>query len=417
MKVLWLTNVLPKFLSKKIGGKTISNLGWLDYSAEMLIEKTDVELFVLYPYSENVKGIVDGIGYETFPERYSTKRDDIALSAIFVDFLKRTTPDVIHIHGTEYYHTVAMAKAAAELGMLERTVVSIQGLVSVIAEHYTAGLPHRATKKYTFRDFLKHENILGQRKGFIIRGKAEIDALKIIPNVIGRTEWDKACTYHINPKRRYYLCNETLRKNFYDGVWSLDSCEKHSIFVSQSSYSIKALHQVVEALPMILKQYPDAKIYVTGLDVFRRKWYRINAYHKYLRDRIKKLGLRDKVIFLGTLDEEKMKARFLNSHVFVMSSSIENSPNSLGEAMLLGVPSIAADVGGVSSVFTHGSDGFIYPFDAPYMLAYYACRIFSENDTANALSENSKKHANVTHDPENNVNVLTQIYSDLKVKS
>ena len=414
MKILWLTNVLPKFLSKKIGGKTISNLGWLDYSAEKLMENNEIELCIIYPAEEKTSGTADGIYYETFPKIYSMKRNDATLSKIFIEIINRLSPDVIHIHGTEYYHSVAMAKASEKLGLLDRTVISIQGLVSVYAEHYTAGLPYRTTKKYTFRDFLKHENILGQKKSFEVRGKAEIEALKIVPNVIGRTEWDKACTYQINPERKYYFCNETLRKNFYEGTWCLESCEKHSIFVSQSSYSIKALHQVVEAMPMILKQYPDAKIYVTGGSVFKKKWYKINSYHKYLRDRIKKLGLKEKVLFLGTLGEEQMKAAFLNSHVFVMPSSIENSPNSLGEAMLLGTPSVAADVGGISSVFTHGKDGYLYPFDAPYMLAYFVCKVFSDDSLAAQISANAKKHALITHNPDLNCRTIREIYSVLK---
>ena len=414
MKILWLTNILPRFLAKRMDAKTISNLGWLDYSAEKLLENSDIDLYVVYPDDVQTSGTVDGINYESFPKRYSLRRNDSALAEIFSHIIEKIDPDIIHIHGTEYYHTLAMAKAVVAQKREAQTVVSIQGLVSVIADHYTAGLPHGVTKKYTFRDLLKRENILGQRKGFVTRGKAEIEALRMIPNVIGRTEWDKACTYHINPTRKYYLCNETLRKIFYDGEWSLDKCEKHSIFVSQSSYAIKALHQVIEALPIILKDYPDAKIYVTGGDVFKRKWYKINSYHKYLRDRIKKLGLQGKVVFLGTLNEDKMKERFIRSHVFVMSSSIENSPNSLGEAMMLGVPSIASDVGGVSSIFTHERDGFMYPFDAPYMLAYYTCRIFSDSDIANKFSQNAKLHAQKTHDCVENARVLYDIYQELR---
>ena len=37
---------------------------------------------------------------------------------------------------------------------------------------------------------------------------------------------------------------------------------------------------------------------------------------------------------------KKMKEKFLNSHVFLCPSSIENSPNALGEAMILGVQAL-----------------------------------------------------------------------------
>lgn len=72
-----------------------------------------------------------------------------------------------------------------------------------------------------------------------------------------------------------------------------------------------------------------------------------------------------------------MKERYLKSQVFVLPSSIENSPNSLGEAMLLGVPCIASDVGGVRCLMTHSVEGLIYPADDPRLLAYDICEMFA----------------------------------------
>lgn len=63
--------------------------------------------------------------------------------------------------------------------------------------------------------------------------------MKKVKHIIGRTTWDKACTSQINPKTRYYFCNETLRKKIYKYEYSLEKCEQHSIFVSQASNPIK----------------------------------------------------------------------------------------------------------------------------------------------------------------------------------
>ena len=51
---------------------------------------------------------------------------------------------------------------------------------------------------------------------------------------------------------------------------------------------------------------------------------------------------------------------FANSHIF-HSSYIENSPNSVGEAQMVGVPVVASRVGGTDSMVEHGKTGFMYP--------------------------------------------------------
>lgn len=65
---------------------------------------------------------------------------------------------------------------------------------------------------------------------------------------------------------------------------------------------------------------------------------KIGSYGKYLRDEIVKYGLEEKVHFLGRLQAEDMCDAYLKSELFVSASALENSPNSVGEAMLLGMP-------------------------------------------------------------------------------
>ena len=67
----------------------------------------------------------------------------------------------------------------------------------------------------------------------------------------------------INTNIEYHLCNETLRPRFYNAnKCEYKKCERHTIFLSQCKYPIKALHMVLKAMPLVLRDYPDAKIYV-----------------------------------------------------------------------------------------------------------------------------------------------------------
>ena len=271
---------------------------------------------------------------------------------------------------------------------------------------------------FTFRDFLKQDNLKQQQRKFAKRGTFEIEALGKVRNIIGRTTWDKACTYQINPDVKYHFCNETLRDVFYKHTWDINQCEKHSIFLSQASYPIKGLHFMLEAMLLILKQYPNTKLYVGGPNITKtdtlKDELKMSSYGKYIKDLIERYKLYKNVIFTGILYEKEMCERYYKSHVFVSPSSIENSPNSLGEAMILGVPCIASDVGGVADLLRHKEEGFVYQVDAPYMLAHYVCEIFKSKELALKFSKKAREHALGTHDRKLNTTTLIAIYRDIK---
>lgn len=348
----------------------------------------------------------------SFPRQYAEKRADNKLIPFFKKLLQNTSPDIVHIHGTEFYQSVAMAKAAEEMQSLNRCVVSIQGLVSLISHFYYGLVPNYVVYRFGICDFLRRCNLHMIKNRYEKRGEAEVECLKIIKNVLGRTDWDKAAIKIINPNIKYYHCNETLRKSFYINSWKYEDCEKHSIFVSQSSNPIKGFHHALEALFIVKKFYPDATLYVTGNDVREMGIFQLDSYHKYLKHLIEKYDLSDSVFFLGNLNEKEMVCRFLKSNCFIMPSSIENSPNSLGEAMILGVPSVCADVGGVKSLFEHNKDGFIYSYGHNYMLADRIMDVFDHLDNRE-YSENSKKHASRTHDVDENFKALMKAYDDV----
>ena len=137
----------------------------------------------------------------------------------------------------------------------------------------------------------------------------------------------------------------------------------------------------------------------------------LSYYEKYILKRIKELELQESVTFTGFLNEEQMCERYLKSHVFVSPSSIENSPNSVCEAMILGMPVVSSLVGGVANLIEHGMNGYYYQSDAPYMLAYYVEKIFENDKRAEGIGTNARNCALERHDPETIVDELLQIYN------
>lgn len=416
MRLLWLCNIAPSIIYEKITRQSGSGGLWMDHVLSDL-RKFGQTIHILCPGSGVDSGDVDAkCSYATFSERLPHQY----LPELEEQFRKEIigyAPDVIHIWGTEYGHTLAMVNACMSLGYIERVAVSIQGLCSVIARHYVEGVPACVQRSYTFRDLVRWDNVLQQQHKFSLRGELEIMALKKVCHVIGRTDWDEACTKRINPDVQYHFCNETLRETFYQGQWNYNGCKKYRIFASGCVYPVKGFHYLLEAFTEVLKTYPDATLAVPGGNPLIHNGInsklRESSYSKYLAKLIRKYHLEDKVEFLGHLSAEQMKQAYLDANVFVLPSTIENSPNSLGEAMLLGTPCVAADVGGVTSMLEHKKEGFVYQSTAPYMLAYYIKQIFSMGDCAQ-VSSAARAHALKTHNAQGNIQQLIKIYRDIE---
>ena len=140
---------------------------------------------------------------------------------------------------------------------------------------------------------------------------------------------------------------------------------------------------------------------------------KISAYGKYLRELIKQEGMEEKIIFMGKLSAEEMKKQYLLSHCYVCASSIENSPNSLAEAMLLGVPVIAPNTGGIPSVMEGEKEGLLFQKNNWEDLAASIERIWKDDNLVNNISREGRKRAGELYNPETNYNRLLEIYNQM----
>lgn len=419
MKILWITNILfPEVVEILTGnGDFKSSGGWLIASADVLARQNDIKLYVatvstLVRKTKVLQG--KQITYYVLPYGKGNDKYNKEYESYWRDINEEVKPDVVHIHGTEYSHGFAYTEACGNL----KVVVSIQGMKSGIAPHYCAGLSCKDVySSLTFRDIIKG-SIYKEQCSFYESGRLEKEFLHSVKHVIGRTSWDKAHVWAINPNANYYVCNETLRSEFYEGLlWNYDNCVPSSIFLSQGSYPLKGLHQLLKAMPLILRHFPDTKIRIAGNDITKNKGVRgllyLTGYGRFVRNLIKKYNLSDKVEFLGPLNAAQMKNEYLRCNVFICPSSVENSPNSLGEAQILGVPCVASYVGGVPD-FMQGNERYMYRFEETEMLAYKIVDVFRSK--GNIDTSVMRKHALIRHNVENNILQLLDIYRVIAVR-
>ncbi len=80
-----------------------------------------------------------------------------------------------------------------------------------------------------------------------------------------------------------------------------------------------------------------------------------------LKDLSAKLNVKERVIFLGKLDQNKLWEKISESDVFVLNSSFESFSFQVVEAMSLGLPVIATTGCNLGEIITDGREGFLVP--------------------------------------------------------
>ncbi len=428
MRVLWVCNIMLPVIAQALGRECSNKEGWLTGVMEALdkAEALSVELGVAFPVApgeELLKGSAGRVRYYGFRENTAKPEVyDAGMERDMEEILRDFQPDLLHCFGTEYPHTLAALRA---YGRPRSSLVSIQGLCTVYAEAYMANIPPGPRDRTTFRDWVKRDNLRRQQEKFRRRGKWEQEAVRLTGHVAGRTDWDRYWTATWNPGVSYHLLRETLRPCFYEGQWQYETCLGHSIFMSQGDYPIKGLHYMLDAMPMIRRRYPDVHLYVAGNCLLRTgplAPVKISGYGRLLEAQIKEHGLEESVTFLGSQDAGQMKEQYLRCNAYVCVSSIENSPNSLGEAMLLGVPVVAALTGGVGSMISPGEGWLFRGFSGEEEgemqrisreLGEQILEVFSLQEQVTERTRKAREHARRTHNAEENLRQLLDIYQEL----
>lgn len=416
MKILWISNTIFPDPSEFLGIQPPIYGGWMYGLAKQLSLNNKVRLAVATIYSGNdlKKIAINEIEYFLLPCK-NNKKYNYALELFWEQVVQDFQPDVIHIHGTEYPHGLACMRKFSNL----KYVISIQGLVGVYSRYFLAGISWpKILINITFRDLIRSETIFQVKQRFIDQGKLEKEYLLNSQHAIGRTNWDFVHAKTLNPNINYHFCNESLRNSFYNAEkWKFESCVPYSIFLSQAGYPIKGLHQVIKSVAILKKDYPQLKIKIGGGNIINKKSLldriKRTGYGNYIFKLIKKYNLEENFIFLGSLSEEQMISEYQKANVFICPSSIENSPNSLGEAQLIGVPVVAAYVGGIPDMVENNKTGLLYRFEEIEMMAQCVRRIFTDSELVLELSKNSIIAASSRHHTQINLEKTISIYNTI----
>lgn len=410
MRILWVVSQILPDVAEKLKVNRSGFGGWVNSMLQRLKSVQNIELIVA-ACSNQVKEIVrfetGNIKYCVLPivgKNKNVNRDDCRR------IISEYKPDLIHIEGTEF----AISERFSEMSECTN-LVSLQGIINAYEPYQYGDLPIAdfmfsisLSKLITGWSLFFRKHLL-----FNCRLKTERNTIANADNIMGRTLWDRAHSYVFNRKANYYSCNRILRPSFYKRLWQYEKCNKHSIFVGNGYSALKGGHVVIRAVKLLAEEYPDITLNFAGADPYihsHRDAKKKIGYSYYLRHMLRDSTLKHRVRFLGEQNEKKMADELIKTNVYVLSSIIENSPNTLGEAMIMGVPCVSAYTGGAAEMAADEKEALIYRAGDAEMLAWQIKRVFDMKDKVSDMCRAAREHALITHDPDRNLEALVSAY-------
>ena len=147
----------------------------------------------------------------------------------------------------------------------------------------------------------------------------------------------------------------------------------------------KGVDTLVRAFALVVKSVPSAKLILVGDGVQRL----------YIEKLILDLELASYVRITGVVPRYKVQEFLSKAALFVLSSNHEGTPNTLLQAMAIGLPVVATRVGGVPDIITDGVNGLLIQPNDVNALAEAIQLLLVDKGLAKKLGENANKKASV----------------------
>ena len=416
MKILWFANN-PCSAVEKLGMKTNAG-GWLKSLEEEINKVPEIELAICFYSYQNIEPFIFN-GTQYYPvhrkgkknkinrliKRFlTTKKDDELEVKELLKIIEIFKPDLIHVHGTEDNFGLVQFYTKTPL------VISIQGILNPYAEKYFTGIPYYIASHYEgFFSKLAASGIERSYKQFNEIAEREKQILRETRYIIGRTDWDKRVTRVLAPNSNYYVGNEILRSSFYKNAWSKKQFGDTLQIVTTSSNAFYKGFESIVNTAQILKDNSEIKFVWKVIGLYENS-YIVKIVEKWKNVNFLNLNIQ----FLGNNNENEIIEVLLASDLYCQTSHIENSPNSLCEAMILGMPIIATSVGGSSSLLKDKAEGILVQDGDSYSLAGAIIELANDFLKANKFGKAARIMASYRHNRNSICKKIIAIYTEIE---
>ena len=404
MKVLWFTNTPSNYISAKNG---YNGGGWISALENEIKKQNNISLGICFLFNKEESVTKNGTSFypikvpryykfKTYFRKTYKEEQEQTIIKKFLRVINEFQPDIIHIFGTEQQYGLIAPYIKIPI------VIHIQGILTPCFNAYLppfvswSSIIRKKINIISFLFFLKNKNAWKrniQREQYIIKN---------IHNYIGRTQWVYRVIKTLNPQCKYYLGNEILRETFYTPL--------PRILPNQLTIVSTISNPLYKGFDLILK---TAFLLKNNLNLTFR-WIIYGNINPSFIENITKINHKTVNIELkGVASAEEIKKTISKCTLYMHPSYIDNSPNSLCEAQILGCPVVATNVGGIPSLIKDGETGYLVPANDPYQAAYIINTLFHDREKNIQIGLKAQAEANSRHIRTTIINELIKTYKNI----
>jgi len=406
MKVLWFTSTPSLFSNSQKG---YNGCGWISSLEELVSKEEEIELGVAFLFHE--KSLKTTIGRTTYYPigAYTSKVEKLkhnfnyssydSFEIIkFLEVIDDFKPDIIHVFGSE------MSAGLISTHTQIPVVIHIQGILNPCLN---AWYPPN-TSKLDYYKYLGIKDLFFKIKSLFFfnhNTKRESEILRNCSFFLGRTDWDFSISNLYSPHSHYFHVDEVLRNEFYTlKQWKPKSDKsKYKIVTTISKADYKGFDLILKTAKLLKE--------MSNLDfewsIFGIKDY--TFWEKKLKIKANAVNIK----LLGVGSQEMIVQELLLSDLYVHTSYVDNSPNSLCEAQIIGIPLIATNVGGIPTLVQSNETGILVPANDPFYLAHKIVESQKNPEKMIYIGAKAREVAIQRHSKPNILDSLKNAYSSI----
>ena len=398
MKVLWFAMTSACYDVKNTGS-------WIE-ALEKIFKKflPEVGLGIAFEHQNDIfKVNREGVTY--YPIHIQRASSPIKnyelLRPNYLKVVEDFKPDVIHCFGTERWHYGLLAKE-----FCVPIVIHIMGFMNIYDPMDEIVLHKHDYIKYFNYNPLKYLIHKREYKTKAENQALERDVMSANKYFMGRTEWDKNVVKYYSPGSTYYHCEEAIREEIYNSPvrWSFHSRKKIRLITIGNAGSLKGNEMMLRTAWLLKDQFH-----------FEFEWlYTSDAYKMSFFERFADIRHDDvNIRLIGRLNAEEIAKHLADADFYIHPSIIDNSPNTVCEAQLIGTPIISTNAGGIPSLIEDGKTGFMYPYSEPHALAFKIMNLAGQQALLEKVSVAEYDISHQRHNPKSIAKRVKEIYKNV----